>query len=205
MGLLESLGGLTIFAIIIMITLYIIELQSKKDRETRLIRENYSKIKNIETEITIAKITGKTVPNPEETYQKIKNILNDPNERAKALEEIMQKQLSDEESKYKFKQLMKNYRKFAFKFGYDEMLFRIFYIKYSLTRDEVITGIMKDKNIDLYEAEQLYNAFKDKFIVDELNSNHVQLSTVLTDPEYKLTDSDLTQDEWINANKKHLP
>lgn len=213
--MLEAIGSLTIIVAIIITLLYYVEYKGQKSRETELIREKYSKITHLRVQAILKeKQLESESDRPselehysnknlvisniwKETNDEINKILNNPKERMLALKEIAEKEESNKKFEYERLQQMKDNRKFAIKYGYDEMIFRIFNSQDEVSRDEFIKGVMNDREVDKEEAIQITKECLDLYLISNLlKKSKLSIGHVLSSKEFKLTDSDLTIYEW---------
>ena len=124
MSFLESIGSLALFLLFGFLILIFLEKKSKKEKEDQLIKDNNRKIQRLLFTVNKSAIEGNPRNTPDEIQRKIKEILDNPSERDNTFQEIERSELRHEERMREHDQMMKENRKFAYK--YDELIFKIY-------------------------------------------------------------------------------
>jgi hypothetical protein len=139
----------------------------------------------------------------------IENHSNNLNEEYKkglsdaAITRMKEMEIEEEENNEKEKQENAEKRKFGYK--YEDMIFEIFDNYRILNKDDIIWS-MQQYPIQKQKTEEIFNLWIEKELIVKCYKNecYFEVGCILTSARYKLTQSDLTRDKWLELHHKKL-
>lgn len=193
MQFLEFLGTLSFIAIIIGIGYAFLKKSYDRDDKEKYIKENSDRIKKLNLEY---RGHNGQIVNQNEYNEKVKQILNDPNEIKKISDE--KKDLAERKRLYDIEEnkIKSQRRRYANK--YDEDICEIFGTFRSLTYQELIFRIENWFKIDELKAKELFELWYDNWLINtcEWNRSLYQVGIEISKPAKFKTD-EFTREKWL--------
>ncbi|MBL7965921.1 MAG: hypothetical protein JNK09_02915 [Prolixibacteraceae bacterium] len=189
----ESIGFLVVIVIVVIAVIAMISRKSESQNEIITLANHSPKCRSFELE------NHNNEVNILKEYQRI---LSDPKER-----NIAEKRYNEHLVKEKEKTELKKKEKIkhrVFAYSYEIQILEIFDTKYELTKEEIINGLCNKIKITSWEADNLISLLLNNEIIqkDFRNSNIYQIGDILTKDAHVVSETDLSQKEWLSRNGK---
>jgi hypothetical protein len=200
MDIVNSIGWLAITAIGGGIIFHFISKKDSEEWENRRLIPNNDKCQDLINKHNQAVMEGRPVLPNHEFQKKLKKILQDPKEKQQALDRIAQKEKEKEEQELN----RRNRRKVGYK--YETEIFEIFDTEHVLSQEVLINKIKIKYNTDDSQAMKLLEIWDENGLISETNwkSKTWEVGFVLTLEIYKIDDTDLTRETWLEQHGKTL-
>jgi len=197
MGILESIGSLTLIIGGGYLMLKHIDYKDRRDRENLTLVEYSDKCKAF-VENNSAKGILKITWN--EYQSGINKILNDPTERASAIKKKQQRE--ENIRNYNENLIIESKEKRKFGYKYENAIFEIFDIYEYIPKRHLLLRIENHYNIDKLHAGKLLNLWQENWLICSSNAEKYSVGFILKNDYYKLTDSDMSWEKWLELNGK---
>lgn len=195
----ESLGTLvTILGGAFLLLLY-------HDKKTKITKENHElidyseKAKNLKRKFE--NTHGSTMYNFE---KELNRLFKDEKERNSALQkrEVALKR----EAKHKEEVILKDAEKRRFGYKYEDAIFEIFDAYTMLKKEDVIWSIQDYYSINEHDAEVIFESWVSNWLITKMSKmdGFYTIGDTLEDDYFKILESDLTRDKWLQLNYKVL-
>ncbi len=199
--MLESIGIMSIFIIVIYALINISERSKSKDVERQNMIKNSTTCKNLIFNYEISVKKGKPILTKEQLEKKISEILKDKDEKIVIAENICSK----EKRALEIEQNKRNKRKIGYK--YQDYIFYIFDDNRELSRVELLDGIAEQLKItSIGEDIKILEIWQFNNLINKChwNENKYEIGDVLTDDYYKIDVEDITWKDWLKNKNIQL-
>jgi len=192
----ETLASIGVLAIIFGLLYLYLSGIDKKEHD----RLYYWKLSDYDDEcIKIKKYT-----NSADLDNEFKRIFSDPVKRNTAIAKMKEKELIYKQDKERFRHEQAESRKFGYK--YEDMIFDIFDNYRKLLKKDIIWCMENYYSFNKLEAENIFNSWLKHQLIkkDYINDGFFEIGVILNLNSFKLTQNDITRDEWLELHNKKL-
>ena len=120
----------------------------------------------------------------------------------KNMQKNVRKEWLDNNSKITNEEDLKSKKNRKFGYKYDDYIFSIFNTDKYLTENDLILRMGQKSLSNKNEIKKLINIWEEHSLLCRSDNNRYYIGSILTNEYYKLTESDLTWDEWLKINGK---
>jgi hypothetical protein len=194
--MLESIGFLAIIVIIFYLLIQNTDSNAEKKRiEGELIENSYS-CQSLIREFNICHSNGKPLMSNEMLRKKLREIINDPSEKQKITESILNKKAQiKEDQEAKLKRIKVSYK-------YDEQIFEIFANNRELPKTELLQSIKeKFRFNDVEESSSLFEIWDKNWLISKCDWNKAnwEIGWILN-RDHGRSVGDLTYNDWLKEH-----
>ena len=192
-GTLQGIGILFVIGLSLYLYLNYLDQESLRKRKYRSLFEFSAKCQARKSELE--KLS-------EYNFDKeLKKIFNDPKELELAIDNKLEYESIRNTRQEEVEQIFKVNRKIGY--TYENAIFEIFGLDKTISIEQLRSRIYSYYVYDEIQCNKLIEIWKKNNLL-RIYRGECEVGFILTDKQYKLTDDDLTRDEWIGKNLNNL-